>query len=74
MKELSVGDLIQLDRQYCDDICICFFCHHGSTGIGLITDAWTGEDDRQCTIAEFDCGPWTIMSNDYYLVEVLSVT
>jgi len=72
MQELSVGDLIQLDRQACDDACTCFFCYHNSSGMGIVTDAWIGEDDLQSAIAQFDCGPWSLMPVDYRLVDVLS--
>lgn len=59
---MNIGDLVSA-RACKSKNCYCFLCMHKSSRIGIITEAWTGEDDEICYFVEFDAGEWPIYGN-----------
>ena len=59
---MNIGDLVRA-RECESDTCNCFLCMHNSNRIGIIIEAWTGEDDELCYFIEFDAGEWPVYTN-----------
>lgn len=59
---VNVGDLV-FAKECKETRCNCFLCMNNSNRIGIIIEAWAGEDDEMCYFVEFDIGEWPVYTN-----------
>jgi hypothetical protein len=60
---MKIGDLVTVKK--CTDIsdCGCFFCHHKSSRIGLVSSE-ADDNPPWRWVVEFDCGEWELSSTE----------
>ncbi len=60
----KVGDLVYYSHKNDYPDCMCIHCMRGSDWYGIVTEAWTDEDDTTAIMVDFYTGTYVFRENE----------
>lgn len=69
----NVGSLVYYSHKNSFEKCDCIHCLRGSNWYGIITEAWTDEDDTTAIMVDFYAGTFVFRQSEHMYLRTINV-